>query len=46
MDRLELLRGLIPRVREAVSRQNRNDAEFNGLRVLCDPKDAEIEWVS
>ncbi|KAG6141930.1 hypothetical protein E4U28_002845 [Claviceps purpurea] len=46
MDRLELLRGLIPRVREAVSRQNRNDAEFNGLRVLCDPKDAEIDIVA
>lgn len=46
MDRLDLLRGLIPRVREAVSRHRHNNAEFNGLHVLCDPKDAEIEWVS
>ncbi|KAG6045408.1 hypothetical protein E4U39_002406 [Claviceps sp. Clav50 group G5] len=46
MDRLEVLRGLIPRVREAASRQKRNDAEFNGLRVLCDPKDAEIDIVA
>ncbi|KAG6027453.1 hypothetical protein E4U19_001988 [Claviceps sp. Clav32 group G5] len=46
MDRLEVLRGLIPRVREAASRQKRTDAEFNGLRVLCDPKDAEIDIVA
>ncbi|KAG6079786.1 hypothetical protein E4U33_008114 [Claviceps sp. LM78 group G4] len=46
MDRLELLRGLIPRVREAASRQKGNHAEFNGLRVLCDPKDAEIDIVA
>ncbi|KAG5941167.1 hypothetical protein E4U59_001908 [Claviceps monticola] len=46
MDRLELLRGLIPRVRVAVSRQNRSDVEFSGLRVLCDPKGAEIDIVA
>ncbi|KAG5959645.1 hypothetical protein E4U57_000558 [Claviceps arundinis] len=46
MDRLDLLRGLIPRVREAVSRHRHNNAEFNGLHVLCDPKDAEIDIVA
>ncbi|KAG5969566.1 hypothetical protein E4U58_001340 [Claviceps cyperi] len=46
MDRLDLLRGLIPRAREAVSRHKHNDTEFNGLHVLCDPKDAEIDIVA
>lgn len=40
---MEPLRGLVHHAREAVSTHKDENAEYTGLRVLCDPKNATVE---